>query len=117
MPPEPRTFLWDAHRAASLVAGFVSGRSWGDYAQDVLLRSAVERQFEVVGEALNSLRKVDEDLAARVPDLARIVAFRNVLTHRYAAIDDQLVWEVATERVPALVDALAELLGDRQGPD
>ncbi|WP_223839911.1 DUF86 domain-containing protein [Saccharopolyspora pogona] len=41
----------------------------------------VERQFEIVGEALNQLSKVDADLAAKVPDLPRIVAFRNILIH------------------------------------
>lgn len=110
MPPDPRTYVWDAHRAASLVSSFVAGRSWEDYEADPLLRSAVERQFEVVGEALNSLRRTDESLAARVADLPRIVAFRNMLIHGYAAIDDRLVWEVATERVPALLVVLKELL-------
>ncbi|MBK5221639.1 MAG: DUF86 domain-containing protein [Acidimicrobiia bacterium] len=111
MPPDPRAYVWDAHRAVSLVMEFVTGRSWADYEADVQLRSAVERQFTIVGEALNSLRRVDEELAERVPDLARIVAFGNVLILGYAAIDDRLVWEVATERAPAILDALEELPG------
>lgn len=67
-----------------------------------MLRSAVERQFQIIGEALNRLSKVDPGTADRVPDLARIVAFRNVLVHGYAQIDDALVWEVASTRVPEL---------------
>ena len=47
-----------------------------------MLRSAVERQFEIIGEALNQLSKVAPDLAAQIADLSRIVAFRNV---RYTA--------------------------------
>lgn len=113
MPPDPRTYVWDAHRAAELVASFVAGCTWEDYESDPLLRSAVERQFMVVGEALNSLRRTDEDLAARVPDLARIVAFRNVLVHGYASIDDRLVWEVATVQAPSLIALLADLLEGR----
>jgi uncharacterized protein with HEPN domain len=77
-----------------------------------MLRSAVERQFEIVGEALNRLRLADATLASRIPDLARIVAFRNVLIHGYATIDDRLVWEVATERVRPLVGAI-DALGDK----
>ena len=73
-------------------------------------RSAVERQFEIVGEALNQLRRVAPDFAERVPDLPRIVAFRNLLIHGYAAIDDRLVWEVATERTAPLLAILDELL-------
>lgn len=112
MQSDPRTYVWDARRAAGLVADFVSGRSWDDYESDVLLRSAVERQFEIIGEALNQLRRVDEDLAAQVPDLQRIVAFRNVLIHGYAAVDNRLVWEIATDRVTELIVVLDRLLKD-----
>ena len=81
-----------------------------DYEADAMLRSAVERQFEIVGEALSQLARHAPDLAAGVPNLPRIVAFRNLLIHGYAAIDDRLVWEVATERTAPLLAILDELL-------
>lgn len=112
MQRDPRTYLWEAWRAASLAADFVASRSWADYGADPMLRSAVERQLTIVGEALNQLRQADEDLAARIPDLVRIVAFRNVLVHGYAALDDRLVWEVASERLLDLVALLDGLVGD-----
>jgi uncharacterized protein with HEPN domain len=87
------------------------GKSFDDYTSDALLRSAVERQFEIVGEALNNLSKVDAQLASSIPDLRRIVAFRNVLIHGYATIDDALVWQVLSTRVPALDEVLNRLLG------
>lgn len=111
MARDPRAYLWDARRASALIGEFVTGRSWEDYEADPLLRSAVERQFEIVGEALNHLARVDSELAEGVPDLARIVAFRNVLIHGYASIDDRLVWEVATARAPGLLAVLDDLLG------
>jgi uncharacterized protein with HEPN domain len=113
MQRDPRAYLWDARQAAERVVSFVTGRSWADYAGDDLLRSAVERQLEIVGEALNKLRHADPRLAAEIPDLGRIVAFRNVLVHGYAAIDDQLVWEIATERTPPLTDLLSRMLAER----
>lgn len=111
MPRDPRAYLWDARRAAALVSEFVADRSWADYEVDPMLRSAVERQFEIVGEALGQLRRAAPALAAGVPDLPRIVAFRNLLIHGYAAIDDRLVWEVATERVAPLIAVVDDLLG------
>ena len=75
-----------------------------------MLRSAVERQFEIVGEALNRLSRADPGTADRIGDLPRIVAFRNVLVHGYATIDDAIVWEVATERLPMLIALLGDLL-------
>lgn len=112
MQPDALALLWDARRASARILEFVDDRSWDDYQRDVLLRSAVERQFQIVGEALNRLGKTDPDLAGQVPDLRRIVAFRNVLVHAYAQIDDSLVWEVATQRIPGLVSVLDGLLGD-----
>ena len=112
MQPEAPALIWDARRAAGRVLEFVADRSWDDYQQDVMLRSEVERQFQIIGEALNRLSRVDSATADRVPDLARIVAFRNVLVHGYAQIDDALVWEVASTRVPELTAVLAGLLDD-----
>ncbi|WP_246584938.1 HepT-like ribonuclease domain-containing protein [[Mycobacterium] fortunisiensis] len=65
-------------------------------------RSAVERQLEIVGEALNRLSKVDKELSAKIPELARIVAFRNILIHGYTDVDDALVWQVITDKLPEL---------------
>ena len=75
-----------------------------------MLRSSVERQFEIVGESLNKLRQADPVLASKVPDLARLVAFRNVLIHAYPSIDDRLVWDAASNRTHRLVVSLSELL-------
>lgn len=110
MNPESPAFIWDAQRAASLVQQFVAGRTLTDYVDDPMLRSAVERQFQIIGDALNRLRRGDPDIAAMVPDLARIVAFRNVLVHGYASIDDEIVWEAATSRVGGLIEVLDQLL-------
>lgn len=112
MQPEARALLWDAHRAVELIQSFVAERAWGDYQGDAMLRSAVERQFEIIGEALNRLSRVDPAVASQIVDLQRIVAFRNVLVHGYATIDDAIVWEVATERLRDLAATLARLLED-----
>jgi uncharacterized protein with HEPN domain len=114
MQPEAPGLLWDARKAARLIAQFVADRTWYEYESDAMLRSvsAVERQFEIIGEALNKLSRLDPATADRIPDLPRIVAFRNVLIHGYAVIDHELVWEVATTRVKDLAALLGRLLGE-----
>jgi uncharacterized protein with HEPN domain len=107
--------LWDARTAAGRIARFTAGRSLAEYEADDLLRSAVERQFEIVGEALAGLRRADPDLAAAIPDLPRIVAFRNLLIHGYAEIDSRIVWEVVERDLPGLQAMLSRLL-DEAGP-
>ncbi|WP_018682684.1 HepT-like ribonuclease domain-containing protein [Actinokineospora enzanensis] len=112
MRRDPRAYLWDALRAAGLLAEFTASKSFADYQADAMLRSAAERQFEIIGEALNNLSKIDAELAARVPDLRRIVAFRNILIHGYATVDDALVWQVLTDKLPGLERVLRELLAE-----
>lgn len=104
-------YVWDARQAASRIARFTSGRRFDEYLADEMLRSAVERQFEIIGEALVGLRRVDPDAAATIPDLPRIVAFRNLLVHSYARIDDRLVWSVVEGELTPLSDQFDRLLG------
>ena len=81
MQPEAAGLLWDARKAAGLIADFVANRTWQDYESDPMLRSAVERQFQIMGDALNKLSRLEPAAAAGISDLRRIVAFRNVLVH------------------------------------
>lgn len=102
--------LWDAQQAADRVARITDGRSFETYLSDDVLRWAVERQFIVIGEALGALRRMAPSIATGIPDLVRIVAFRNVLIHGYASVDDRLVWGVIERDLSNLRSSLARLL-------
>jgi uncharacterized protein with HEPN domain len=107
---EAAAFLWDAQRAAHRIIRFVTGRSFEDYVADDMLYSAVERQFEIIGEAFVGLRRLDPTLAGQLPDVAQIIAFRNVLVHAYATINHRIVWDVIKDDLPRLQSKLTELL-------
>ncbi|MCD2340192.1 DUF86 domain-containing protein [Ideonella azotifigens] len=81
---------------------FANGRDFESYVQDELLRSAVERQLEIVGEALNHLRKLEPATAEQLPELAAAIGLRNVLIHGYASVDNRLVWDVVSAHLPTL---------------
>ena len=102
--------MWDAQQAAERVARFTATKSFADYETDDFLRSAVERQFEIVGEALNQLSRLDPAIAATIAELPRIVAFRNVLIHGYASVDNRIVWGVIEGSLSSLRAALSRLL-------
>ena len=87
MQRDPKSLLWDAHEAAEVIAAVTAGKSFADFDRDIVLRSAVERQFEIIGEALAQLARIDAAIAQKVPDLRQIIAFRNVLIHGYATAD------------------------------
>ncbi|MFT4259820.1 DUF86 domain-containing protein [Microbacterium sp.] len=110
MRPEAGAHLWDAAEAARLVYEFARGRTETEFTPDLVVRSAVERQLEILGEALNRLRRDDADTAARVPDLDKIIGMRNVLAHEYGDIDVEIVWRAATTGVSSLIPVLNELV-------
>ncbi len=112
MRPESRKHLYDILQAADLVTQFTTGRSFEDYLDDVMLRSAVERQLGIVGEALNRLRQADPDTAARISDTRRIIGFRNLLVHGYDVVDSRLVWGVIEGYLPNLWREAAALLAE-----
>ena len=109
---EAQKYLFDIQQAADRIARFCEGRKFEDYRGDELLRSAVERQFEIMGEALSQLAKHDPDLAERIKDHRKIIAFRNILIHAYATVDDRIVWGVVEGQLPALKASLTVLLPD-----
>ena len=112
MERDPRAHLADILEASRNIQAFTAGRDRDDYVSDLMLRSAVERQFEIVGEALNRLSREDPTVAARIPDVSRIVGFRNILVHGYDIVDDESVWTAITHDVPTLVSHVASLLAE-----
>ena len=80
-----------------------------------MLRSAVERQFEIIGEALDQALHLDSSLEARISNTSRIIAFRNRLIHAYASIADDVVWGVLETNLPALQAEINSLLNESKG--
>jgi uncharacterized protein with HEPN domain len=77
-----------------------------------MLRSAVERQLEIVGEALAQLARTDAAVASQIGEYQRIIAFRNILIHGYAEIDHRIVWSVLERKLPVVLSEASNLLGD-----
>lgn len=115
MRPETPAHLWDALEAARKSRAIVDGLQLDEYLADWIRQSAVERQLEIVGEALGRIRRDDPATAARVPDIRAIIATRNVIIHRYDDVDHVRVWAMLHHDVPALVVVLDSLL-DEVGP-
>jgi uncharacterized protein with HEPN domain len=116
MQRDARCYLWDALRAAESVQAFVRGKTREAFVEDDLLRSAVERQLQIIREALSQLARVDPQMASNVPELGRIIAFRNILVHGYAAIDYVTVWRLIEDKLPELQTNLRMLLGAAEFP-
>ena len=110
METEARTCLNDVIYAARILNEFTDGRTFSDYANDPLLRSATERQFSIIGEAISRLARIDEPAASRITDYRRIISFRNILIHDYDAVEDQVVWYILQQKLPIQVLEVHTLL-------
>lgn len=110
MRAESRARLLDAVKAAEGIASRTAHVTLAAYLADEDLRLVVERLFITIGEALNGVAKSDEDTAARIADLPRLVAFRNMLVHGYAKIESSLVYALARRELLELRATLASLL-------
>jgi uncharacterized protein with HEPN domain len=77
---------------------------------DQVIRYAVERAFEVMGEAVNRLYRIDPEAAKSISDSRRIVNFRNALAHGYDTIDYETEWRIITEAPPITRDEVERLL-------
>lgn len=113
MQRDPRAFLWDVREAALAIQTFTADMDMIAFENSALVQAAVERKFEVIGEALNQLSKLDAAMAAQLPDLPQIVAFRNQLIHGYATVNPSTVWTIAQNSLPGLVTVVLALLDDQ----
>jgi uncharacterized protein with HEPN domain len=102
--------LADILDAGGFILDCTRGKTLEDYQHDRQIRQAVERNFEVIGEAVNRLARIDPSVADRISDTSRIIAFRNVLIHGYDLIDDKDVWQVITGSFPKLIAETQALL-------
>jgi uncharacterized protein with HEPN domain len=111
MQIEARKLLEDIRQATELITGFVEGKSMAEYRSDALLRSGVERQFQIIGEALSRLARVAPSVSGRLTYASRVIAFRNILVHGYDIVEDETVWDIVQTHLPALRRDVDAMLG------
>ena len=105
-----KKFLFDMKQACQKISDFTQDKTFENYGQEPMLRSAVERQFEILGEALNLLQKIAPDLVASIPEYRKIIAFRNRLIHGYANVSNEVVRGVMEHSLPLLRPVIDDLL-------
>ena len=102
--------LHDIREAASAIICFVRGKTLDEYRRDDLLRSGVERKFEIIGEALNRISREDPSVLSQIRQYRSVVSFRNLLAHGYDSIDDRIVWEIIEDDIDDLLADVARLI-------
>ena len=117
MRPDPRVLLADVDSAAADIVRFTEGMNREAYVSDARTQAAVERKFEIIGEALNRLHRTFPETPEQIPSLREIVGFRNLLIHGYATVIPDRVWDYAQNDLPGLHRIVGALLAQMETPE
>jgi len=99
---EPEKYLYDMLSSCEFLLEFTLGRTVNDYIEDRAFRSAIERELQIIGEALLQLDKVNPEIARQIPDYLNIIGFRHILVHGYDSLNPTTVWNVIETKLESL---------------
>jgi uncharacterized protein with HEPN domain len=102
-------YVLDVLQAAKDIQQFVGTMSFDEYHASKLVKAAVERKFEIIGEALGRVARAAPDTAAAIRECEKIIAFRNIVIHGYDVVSDPIVWDVVENKLPLLIEDVERL--------
>ena len=104
-----RARLLHIRDAIAYIKEFTAGKEQSDFSTEHMMRFAVERQLEIIGEAANHLSTETKDKVPQI-DWHNIRAFRNIAAHEYFGISEALLYQIVTHDIPALETAIKLLI-------
>jgi len=114
MQHDVRKSMLDALNACLNIQAFTVGQTLATYQADIMRRSAVERQLEILGEAFKRIDDIDPSFRDRFPEAGRVIGARNRIAHGYDAVDDEVIWAAAQDNIPLLMTKLEAWLGENR---
>ena len=109
MNDEIRKYLFDIQVSIDSIETFLGDkRDFNLYRANKMLRRAVERELEIIGEALNCIDKIDSEI--EISSKRQIIGMRNRVIHGYDNIDDELIWGTIVRHLPILKSEVSRLI-------
>ncbi len=109
MKREIKKYLYDIKTSIESINEYIgSEKNYKKYKKDKLLRRAVEREIEIIGEAMNNILKIDSDI--EIDNARRIVDTRNKVIHGYDTVDDAVIWGIIVNHLPKLYEEIKKYL-------
>ena len=104
-------YLYDIRESINSIYEYLGeNRNFDQYKSNKLLRRAVERELEIIGEATGRILKTREDI--ELSGARRIVDLRNLVIHGYDSVDDVIIWGILSKDLPQLKDQIEKLISD-----
>jgi uncharacterized protein with HEPN domain len=99
-------YLWDVSEAITDIQTFIAGMTFEQYLNNRMAQRAVERSFEIMGEALKQAEQNFPGQSGHLPGFSNAIRFRDRLAHGYFAIKQEIVWDVIQHELPQLQEAV-----------
>lgn len=101
--------IYDIEQAILNIENFIHGHTDTEFKENMMMKLAVERLFEIIGEAINRIKKNDKAIYDMIDESDKIICFRNIITHGYDVIDDDITWSVSNEKIPVLKENIRKI--------
>jgi len=102
MQREIEKLVFDIQKAIEEIENFTNGKDFSDFQKDRSLQLIVEREFEIIGEALNRLCRIVPDIEQKLPETYRIIGLRNIIAHGYDILEYEILWDIVENKIPLL---------------
>ena len=112
MEDDVKTWLLDVQNAISEIYSFLpEKKDFFVYKADLKTKKAVERNVEIIGEAINRVLKLEPEIS--ITNARNIVNTRNRIIHSYDNISDEIIWTIVVRELPILEKEVGLLLEKR----
>jgi len=112
MQREIKKYLLDIKISIDSINDYLGDkRDFNEYKSNKLLRRAVERELEIIGEATNRILKLDDSI--NISNARRIVDLRNLVIHAYDNVDDIIIWGIIINNIPKLKSQIDDLINNK----
>jgi uncharacterized protein with HEPN domain len=110
MDSEIKTWLYDIMQSIKEIESYFENKSrkFENYTKDIKTKRAVERDIEIIGEAINRIIKKDQEF--KIENAQKIIGTRNRIAHGYDKISDDLIWSIVINHLPKLKIEIDSLL-------
>ncbi len=109
MDNEIKKYLYDIKVSIESIENYLGGkRNFKEYQSNKMLRRAVEREFEIIGEAMGRIEKIFPDI--QISSKRQIISMRNRVIHGYDKIDNEIIWGTIVRHLPILKEEVRQLL-------
>ena len=106
----PKKYLYDIVNCSEFVLQLTKDKTVDDYKNDRVFRSALERELQIIGEAMLQLDHISPETVDKISEHRSIIGFRHVLVHGYDSLDPNTVWNVVETKIEVRLEQAKELL-------